>query len=184
MQYSFPAPTIIEITIVILFQSSVRLIDRKRSLIRIVNGLDFRIIKVSLSQLSSFKYFSRRKRRKRKKTTYRRDSRGTATRGETSHTLSSTSRPGNRQESRVSGNYSGNILPDRWMEWWLHEILEKLQELYLVYTEMREGGENIIKRRNEEGENNTKNREDEIDRGGSKKGGREKHGSEKKKKTD
>lgn len=79
MQYSFPAPTIIEITIVILFQSSVRLIDRKRSLIRIVNRLDFRIIKVSLSQLSSFKYFSRRKRRKRKKTTYRRDSRGTAT---------------------------------------------------------------------------------------------------------
>lgn len=180
MQYSFPAPTIIEITIVILFQSSVKLIDRKRSLIRIVNRLDFRIIKVSLSQLSSFKYFSRRKRRKRKKTTYRRDSRGTATRREISHTLSSTSRPGNRQESRVSGNYSGNILPDRWMEWWLHEILEKLQELYLVYTVMREGGEDIIKRRNEEGENNTKNRED----GGSKKGGREKHGSEKKKKTD
>lgn len=182
MQYSFPAPTIIEIKIVILFQSSVKLIDRKRSLIRIVNRLDFRIIKVSLSQLSSFKYFSRRKRRKRKKTTYRRDSRGTATRRETSHTLCSTSRPGNRQESRVSGNYSGNILPDRWMEWWLHsiEILEKLQELYLVYTEMRKGGEDIIKRRNEEGENNTKNRED----GGSKKGGREKHGSEKKKKTD
>lgn len=112
------------------FFFKVRLNSRSSRSRKIINKtrLDFNersLIKVSLSFDVSNIFDEEEKEKEKENDVQTWFSSGTATRGETSRTPSPIPRPGNRQEvHRVSGNYIGNILPDRWMEWWLDEILE------------------------------------------------------------